>query len=219
MTSARGACATVYVWRETCCPIPACDQWHRMSVRVRVARHLSRRIPARPRSRRSQTNISTLGYQQRIEGRGGPAKFLDRGQKGSADRRVVMKAFYLSSVLACVVALGACSGSSSSPMMPTVPTPAPTPSGPPVFSVAIRVGASFLTLTAYVPNPITVSVGTTVKWTNSDSVAHTVSSQNNLWDSGDMEPGATFTRTFQTAGSFPYYCVYHPLMVGTVNVQ
>ena len=129
-----------------------------------------------------------------------------------------MKVFCFLSALTCAVILGGCGGNASSPM-PTVPTPAPTPSGPPVFSVAIPTGASFLTAMAYVPNPITVSVGTTIKWMNSDNVAHTVSSQNNLWDSGDIEPGATYTRTFQTAGSFPYYCVYHPLMVGTVNVQ
>jgi hypothetical protein len=70
-----------------------------------------------------------------------------------------------------------------------------------------------------VPNPITVSLGTSIKWINNDNVAHTVSSQNNLWDSGNVEPGATFSRTFQSTGSFPYYCVYHPLMVGTITVQ
>jgi plastocyanin len=99
------------------------------------------------------------------------------------------------------------------------PTPAPTPSGPPVVTVGIPTGASFLTTTAYIPNAITVAVGTTVTWTNNDNVGHTVSSQNNLWDSGDMEPGVTFSRTFQSAGTFPYYCVYHPLMVGTITVH
>jgi plastocyanin len=80
-------------------------------------------------------------------------------------------------------------------------------------------GASFLTTTAYVPNPIAVPVGTTIKWTNNDNVGHTVSSQNNLWDSGDIEPGATYSRTFQSTGTFPYYCAYHPGMVGTISVQ
>jgi plastocyanin len=62
-------------------------------------------------------------------------------------------------------------------------------------------------------------VGTTVKWTNNDNVAHDVTSQNNLFFSGNMDPGATFSRTFQTTGSFPYYCTIHSRMTGTVTVQ
>jgi plastocyanin len=58
-----------------------------------------------------------------------------------------------------------------------------------------------------------------VRWLNNDNVAHTVSSQNNVWDSGAVQPGGTYSRTFQTAGSFPYYCAYHPRMVGTIIVQ
>jgi plastocyanin len=46
-----------------------------------------------------------------------------------------------------------------------------------------------------------------------------VTSQNSLWDSGNINPGASFSRTFQTAGSFPYYCTFHANMVGTVTVQ
>src|SRR5215204_4943369 len=43
-------------------------------------------------------------------------------------------------------------------------------------SVSIVSGSSSLTDTAYQPNPIQVSVGTTVIWTNSDSQPHTVTS-------------------------------------------
>ena len=64
-----------------------------------------------------------------------------------------------------------------------------------------------------------VKVGTTVKWTNNDNVSHDVTSQNNLFFSGNLDPGATYTHTFQSAGSFPYYCTIHPLMVGTITVQ
>jgi plastocyanin len=128
-----------------------------------------------------------------------------------------MKHICLASFLICVAALAGCGGGTSS-ATPNVPTPTtPSPSGP--LMVTMPMGASFLTTTAYVPNPITVSMGSTIKWTNNDNVAHTVSSQNNLWDSGDIEPGATYSRTFQSTGSFPYYCVYHPGMVGTIAVQ
>jgi plastocyanin len=131
-----------------------------------------------------------------------------------------MKRIYLASFLTYILALAGCGGSASSQMttVPT-PTPAPTPGGVSPVMVGIPTGASFLSTTAYVPNPITVQVGTTIKWINNDNVAHTVSSQNNLWDSGDMEPGATYSRTFQAPGTFPYYCAYHPLMVGTITVQ
>jgi plastocyanin len=130
-----------------------------------------------------------------------------------------MKQICLASFLTCVTTLAGCGGSASSPM-PTVPTPAPAPGGPSASTpVGIVMGASFLSTIAYVPNPITVSMGTAIKWTNNDLVAHTVSSQNNLWDSGDLEPGATYSRTFPSSGTFLYYCAYHPLMVGTITVQ
>jgi len=69
---------------------------------------------------------------------------------------------------------------------------------------------------AFVPSTITVSAGTTIKWTNKDAVAHTVTSTTNLFDSGTIPANGTFTFTFATAGSYPYYCVVHPSMKATV---
>jgi plastocyanin len=129
-----------------------------------------------------------------------------------------MRHIYLASLLTCVVALAGCGGSGSSPMT-IVPLPTPTPGGASPTPVAMPMGASFLTTTAYMPDSVTVSVGTTVKWTNNDNVAHNVTSQNNLFFSPTMDPGATYTYTFQSAGSFPYYCTIHPLMTGTITVQ
>jgi plastocyanin len=80
-------------------------------------------------------------------------------------------------------------------------------------------GSQFLTTTAYIPNPINVSMGTTVTFVNNDNVAHTATSQNNLWDTGDIQPGRSQSLTFRSTGSFPYYCIYHPRMVGTITVQ
>ena len=34
-----------------------------------------------------------------------------------------------------------------------------------------------------------------------------------------IAPGASFSKTFTSAGSFPYHCTIHPGMVGTVTVQ
>jgi plastocyanin len=131
-----------------------------------------------------------------------------------------MKYMRIAMVYTCVGVLAGCGGSSSSPMA-TVPTPTPAPGGTPNSTVMISmpVGASFLSTTAYVPNPVTVAVGTAVTWINNDNVAHTTTSQNNVWASPDMEPGSSYSRTFQSTGSFPYYCIYHPGMVGTIIVQ
>ena len=108
-----------------------------------------------------------------------------------------------------LIASAACSSSSS----PTTPS---TPSG---AQVSIVSGATALTTTAYSPNPIVVAVGGSATWKNNDNVAHTASANDGTWDSGSIAPGASFSRTFPAAGSFPYKCTIHPGMVGTVTVQ
>lgn len=72
---------------------------------------------------------------------------------------------------------------------------------------------------SYMPANITVKKGTTVTWTNNDSVAHTVtSSEGSLMDSGDMEKGDTYSVTFNEVGTFDYFCEPHPYMTGSVTV-
>src|SRR5918997_1527138 len=91
-------------------------------------------------------------------------------------------------------------------------------------SVSIVPGSSSLTTDAYQPNPVQVSVGTTVTWTNDDAQPHTATSGQNAtpdgtFDSGIMAPQGTFEHTFTEAGEFPYFCLLHPNMVGTVSVS
>lgn len=91
-------------------------------------------------------------------------------------------------------------------------------------SVSIVPGSSSLTTDAYQPNPVQVSVGSTVTWTNEDSQPHTATSGENAtpdgtFDSGIMAPAATFDHTFTEAGEYPYFCLLHPNMVGTVSVS
>jgi len=91
-------------------------------------------------------------------------------------------------------------------------------------SVSIVPGSSTLTTDAFSPNPIQVSVGTTVTWTNDDAQPHTVNSGENatpsgLFDSPIMPTAGTFEYTFTEAGEFPYFCILHPNMVGTVSVS
>ncbi len=65
---------------------------------------------------------------------------------------------------------------------------------------------------------ITVPVGTTVTWTNNDPVAHTVTDVNQAWDSGLFDQGGTFAMTFTEPGTYDYYCIPHPMMIGKVVV-
>jgi plastocyanin len=96
-------------------------------------------------------------------------------------------------------------------------------------SVSIVPGSSSLTTGAFSPNPIQVSVGNTVTWTNDDSQPHTVTSgsngqPDNKFNSSPnfnplLNPGQTFSFTFTQAGDYPYFCMLHPNMVGTVSVS
>ncbi len=113
----------------------------------------------------------------------------------------------------------ACGGDYSS--LPTAPSPAPSPtpaSGPP-SSVTIPVRAEFLGNRAFMPAELNVAVRTTVTWVNTDSTSHTATSDVTGWNSGTIAPGARFSVSFQTAGTFPYHCTIHPGMVGTVVVR
>ena len=114
----------------------------------------------------------------------------------------------------------ACGGSYSSPSVSPSPTPSPTPTTDgPSSSVAIPAGAASLGNKAFMPDELTVAVGTTVTWMNTDSVAHTSTSDATGWSSGMVAPGGRFSVAFQTAGTFPYHCTIHPGMVGTVVVR
>lgn len=74
--------------------------------------------------------------------------------------------------------------------------------------------------TVYNPSEKTVTKGTTVKWVNKDPYAHTVTSSENKFDSGNMNVGQTFEHKFDSAGTYDYYCTYHlPGMTGKITVK
>lgn len=66
------------------------------------------------------------------------------------------------------------------------------------------------------PAEVEVSAGGTVDWENTGEVAHTVTFEDE--DSGELQPGDTFSRTFEEAGEFDYVCSIHPTMEATVTV-
>lgn len=126
-----------------------------------------------------------------------------------------------------IVATACGSSYSSTPSPTTSPAPSPTPSSSssPAASdgsasaISIPMGASVLGSQAFAPDDLNVTVGTTVTWKNTDSVAHTSTSDAAGWDSGIVSPGGQFSTAFSTAGTYHYHCAIHPGMVGTVVVR
>jgi plastocyanin len=68
------------------------------------------------------------------------------------------------------------------------------------------------------PDSLTIKVGETVTWTNKDSYAHTVTSDNGVFDSGNIASGATFSFTFNTEGTYSYHCSIHTSMTAKIIV-
>lgn len=77
----------------------------------------------------------------------------------------------------------------------------------------------------FVPSEVTVDVGGEVIWSNDDTAGHTVTSgtldagPDGTFDSSLFMAGKTFSYKFEEAGEFPYFCVVHPWMTGSVIVQ
>jgi plastocyanin len=68
----------------------------------------------------------------------------------------------------------------------------------------------------FVPTSDTIKVGTTVTWTNRDIMVHNVLGTG--FNSGDIQPGASYSHLFNNVGSFDYHCTIHTTMQGTINV-
>jgi len=71
---------------------------------------------------------------------------------------------------------------------------------------------------AFTPQNLTIDVGDTVEWVNQDTAPHTTTSDTGVWDSGTLQTGKGFQRTFSVPGTFPYHCEIHPSMRATITV-
>jgi len=77
----------------------------------------------------------------------------------------------------------------------------------------------------FIPNPVTIAMGGTVTWDNTDTAAHTATAgtaadgPSGVFDSSLIMAGASFSFTFDAAGIFDYFCMVHPWMAGTVIVE
>lgn len=92
--------------------------------------------------------------------------------------------------------------------------PAPSPPPPPAEANAVII-QNF----AFNPATLTVKAGTTVAWTNEDSVSHTITSDSGAFDSGTLSSGHPFSYTFNTPGNFSYHCSIHKYMKAEVVVK
>jgi len=77
----------------------------------------------------------------------------------------------------------------------------------------------FIQNMAFDPGTITITVNSTITWTNKDAITHTVTSDNGSFDSGNIAGGGSFSHTFSTAGTYSYHCSIHPYMTGVVKVN
>ena len=73
---------------------------------------------------------------------------------------------------------------------------------------------------AYAPASVEIPVGATVTWTNNDTVPHTVTAKDRgVLQSGTLNPGESYSQTFDQPGTIDYFCEFHANMKGTIIVQ
>ena len=77
----------------------------------------------------------------------------------------------------------------------------------------------------FIPSPVTIDIGAIVTWENGDTAAHTATAgsatdgPSGVFDSSLIMAGSSFSHTFDTAGTYDYFCMVHPWMAGTVIVE
>ncbi|HUU49275.1 MAG TPA: plastocyanin/azurin family copper-binding protein [Nitrosopumilaceae archaeon] len=102
-------------------------------------------------------------------------------------------------------------------------------SGPQTVSVDIPTGTAVPgceeTDECFLPSSVTINTGDVVEWTNSDIAAHTVTAgspadgPSGVFDSSLVLGGTQYAHTFEETGSYDYFCMVHPWMVGIVQVN
>lgn len=96
---------------------------------------------------------------------------------------------------------------SASPDAEASPTAAPSP------DAVVRIKAF-----AFHPGSVTIHAGQTVQFLNNDDEPHTVSASDGSFESGGLETNESYSRTFDTAGTYQYVCSLHPYMKGVIVV-
>jgi plastocyanin len=93
-----------------------------------------------------------------------------------------------------------------------------SPAASPAASSSSAAAEVHLAGRAFAPADVSVPSGSTVRWLNDDGEVHTVSTTDGAFDSGILSAGSEFEHTFDTPGTYAYFCAIHPEMQGTVTV-
>jgi plastocyanin len=93
-------------------------------------------------------------------------------------------------------------------------SPEAVPPRPPTTGAVVHV-KNF----AFGPANVTILAGQTVQFIDDDDTPHTVTAGDKSFDSGTLNKGGKWERTFPTAGTYTYVCAFHPYMKGTVVVK
>jgi plastocyanin len=124
--------------------------------------------------------------------------------------------FFRSLAVTAVVVAASCGGGGTDYGLTTGPTGGVQTGG---STAPVQTNAVGVSDDVFSPINAQVAVGTTVTWTwASGASTHNVTFSDGT-SSGDKSAGATFSRTFNTAGTFTYSCTLHPGMGGSVVVQ
>jgi plastocyanin len=72
---------------------------------------------------------------------------------------------------------------------------------------------------AFDPATLTVAAGTTVRFVNDDTEAHTVTARDGSFNSDGLDTNDSWSFRFTKPGDYAYFCQLHPYMKGTVIVK
>jgi plastocyanin len=72
---------------------------------------------------------------------------------------------------------------------------------------------------AYSPQTVEIRAGGSVRFINRDRAGHTATADDGYFDTGMLGQNEEAVITFDEAGEFPYYCIPHPHMRGTIVVK
>ncbi|HZY44694.1 MAG TPA: cupredoxin family copper-binding protein [Anaerolineae bacterium] len=95
------------------------------------------------------------------------------------------------------------------PLVVAEVTPTPAPTQPPAPTAGPQAVSVALIDFAFDQPTLTIKVGTTVSWINRDPAPHTITFDDGSFDSGTLAQGQTASFTFDKAGEFAYYCLFH----------
>lgn len=102
----------------------------------------------------------------------------------------------------------------------SIASPQASPGASPQASPAVGQQATVaIDRFAFDPPDLKVAIGTTVVWTNNESVPHTVTATDDSFGSDTLQKGDTFSHQFTAAGTFDYFCAIHPNMKASVTVS